>query len=101
MTQRTGFVLRVKPDRVDEYVRADREVWPEMLEALRAAGIRNYTIFGPRTIRSTCGCSSRSFGTSRPPRPRRAGLPRTTSGSSSSEARWVRVQAGGHRKAAA
>ena len=41
MTQRVGFVLRVKPDRVDEYVLAHREVWPEMLEALKDAGIRN------------------------------------------------------------
>jgi L-rhamnose mutarotase len=45
MTQRSAFVLQVKPDRIDEYVRAHREVWPEMLEALSAAGIRNYTIF--------------------------------------------------------
>jgi len=45
MTQRSAFVLRVKPDRVDEYVRAHREVWPEMLAALENAGIRNYTIF--------------------------------------------------------
>jgi L-rhamnose mutarotase len=45
MTQRMGFVLRVKPDRVDEYVLAHREVWPEMLDALKDAGIRNYTIF--------------------------------------------------------
>jgi L-rhamnose mutarotase len=45
MTQRMGFVLRVKPDRVDEYVLAHREVWPEMLQALKDAGIRNYTIF--------------------------------------------------------
>jgi L-rhamnose mutarotase len=45
MTQRLGFVLRVKPDRVDEYVLAHREVWPGMLEALKSAGIRNYTIF--------------------------------------------------------
>jgi L-rhamnose mutarotase len=45
MTQRTAFVLDVRPDRIDEYVRAHREVWPEMLDALRAAGIRNYTIF--------------------------------------------------------
>jgi L-rhamnose mutarotase len=45
MTQRVGFVLRVKPDRVDEYVLAHREVWPEMLEALTDAGIQNYTIF--------------------------------------------------------
>jgi L-rhamnose mutarotase len=45
MTQRVGFVLRVKPDRVDEYVRAHAEVWPEMLDALKGAGISNYTIF--------------------------------------------------------
>src|SRR6266508_5857191 len=45
MTQRVGFVLRVKANKVDEYVRAHRDVWPEMLEALKTAGIRNYTIF--------------------------------------------------------
>jgi L-rhamnose mutarotase len=45
MTERTAFVLRVRPDRVDEYVAAHRAVWPEMLDALRGAGIRNYTIF--------------------------------------------------------
>jgi L-rhamnose mutarotase len=45
MTERSAFVLDVRPDCVDEYVEAHRTVWPEMLEALRAAGIRNYTIF--------------------------------------------------------
>ena len=45
MTQRSAFVLRVRPDKVDEYVEAHRSVWPEMLAALREAGIRNYTIF--------------------------------------------------------
>jgi len=45
MTERRGFVVRVKPEKVDEYVEAHRRVWPEMLEALRGAGIRNYTIF--------------------------------------------------------
>jgi L-rhamnose mutarotase len=45
MTQRQGFVLRVKPEKIDEYVEAHRHVWPEMLQALRDAGIRNYTIF--------------------------------------------------------
>jgi L-rhamnose mutarotase len=45
MTQRSAFVLRVRPDRIDEYVAAHREVWPELLDALRAAGIRNYSIF--------------------------------------------------------
>jgi L-rhamnose mutarotase len=45
MTQRSAFVLHVKPDRIDEYVAAHRDVWPEMLDALRGAGIRNYSIF--------------------------------------------------------
>ena len=45
MTERSAFVLRVRPDRIDEYVEAHRTVWPEMLDALRGAGIRNYTIF--------------------------------------------------------
>jgi L-rhamnose mutarotase len=45
MTERQGFVLRVKPACVEEYIEAHRQVWPEMLQALRNAGIRNYTIF--------------------------------------------------------
>lgn len=45
MTERTAFVLRVRPDRLEEYVHAHEAVWPEMLEAIRQAGIRNYTIF--------------------------------------------------------
>jgi L-rhamnose mutarotase len=45
VTQRSAFVLRVQPERVDEYVEAHRNVWPEMLDALRGAGIRNYSIF--------------------------------------------------------
>jgi L-rhamnose mutarotase len=45
MPERSAFVLRVRPDKVDEYVEAHRRVWPEMLVALKEAGIRNYTIF--------------------------------------------------------
>jgi L-rhamnose mutarotase len=45
MTQRSAFVLKVRPDRIDEYVEAHRNVWPDILAALREAGIRNYTIF--------------------------------------------------------
>ena len=45
MTQRSAFVLRVRPDKLDQYVEAHRNVWPELLAALRDAGIRNYTIF--------------------------------------------------------
>jgi L-rhamnose mutarotase len=45
MTQHAAFVLHVRPGRIDEYVSAHANVWPEMLQALRDAGIRNYTIF--------------------------------------------------------
>jgi L-rhamnose mutarotase len=45
MTQRSAFVLHVRPDKIDAYVEAHRSVWPELLAALREAGITNYTIF--------------------------------------------------------
>ena len=39
------FLLRVKPDRVEEYKEHHRSVDPEMLQALSDAGIRNYSVF--------------------------------------------------------
>ena len=43
--ERVCFALQVRPDRLDEYKRRHREVWPEMLDALRDAGWRNYSLF--------------------------------------------------------
>jgi L-rhamnose mutarotase len=43
--ERIGFVMKVQPGRHEEYVRRHASVWPDMLEALRAAGARNYSIF--------------------------------------------------------
>jgi len=40
-----AWVLGVRPGYEDEYVRRHREIWPEMVEALRSAGISNYSIF--------------------------------------------------------
>jgi L-rhamnose mutarotase len=42
---RVCFILRVRPDRLDEYRARHRAVWPEMLEALRETGWRNYSLF--------------------------------------------------------
>ncbi|WHT16433.1 L-rhamnose mutarotase [Crossiella sp. CA-258035] len=42
---RVCFTLRVRPDRIAEYRERHREVWPEMLAALRAAGWRDYSLF--------------------------------------------------------
>ncbi len=39
------FQLQVRPDRIAEYVRRHQAVWPEMLDALRATGWRNYSLF--------------------------------------------------------
>jgi L-rhamnose mutarotase len=43
--QRVCFVMHLKPDRVDDYLAAHTEVWPEMLDALRTAGWHNYSLF--------------------------------------------------------
>ena len=40
-----AWVLEVRPGYEDEYKRRHEEIWPEMLEALRKAGVRNYSIF--------------------------------------------------------
>jgi len=45
MTQRICFRLNVRPETRDEYVRRHGEVWPEMLDALRGSGWRNYSLF--------------------------------------------------------
>jgi L-rhamnose mutarotase len=43
--QRVCFVLHVKPERLEEYKRRHRAVWPEMLSALRETGWGNYSLF--------------------------------------------------------
>ena len=43
--QRACFLLRVKPERLDEYLHAHDPVWPEMLAVMREAGIRSYAMF--------------------------------------------------------
>lgn len=43
--QRICFALQVKPDRLEEYKRRHRDVWPEMLNALRETGWSNYSLF--------------------------------------------------------
>jgi len=43
--ERVCFLLRVRPDRLEEYKARHREVWPDMLDALRATGWTNYSLF--------------------------------------------------------
>lgn len=43
--KRIGFLLKVKPERLDEYKAHHRAVWPEMQDALRRTGWHNYSLF--------------------------------------------------------
>lgn len=43
--ERIGFSLKVKKDKLEEYKKHHAAVWPELLDAIRKHGMRNYSIF--------------------------------------------------------
>jgi L-rhamnose mutarotase len=43
--KRIGFLLKVRPDKLEEYKNHHEAVWPEMQDALRRTGWRNYSLF--------------------------------------------------------
>ena len=43
--KRVGFLLKVRQDKVEEYKKHHKAVWPEMLDALRRTGWHNYWLF--------------------------------------------------------
>lgn len=43
--KRVGFLLKVRPDKIEEYKARHQEVWPDMLDALRRTGWHNYSLF--------------------------------------------------------
>ena len=45
LMERLCHVFRSRPGREEEYVRRHVEIWPEMVEAMKAAGFANYTLF--------------------------------------------------------
>lgn len=51
--ERYAWKAVVKEGMLEEYVRRHQEIWPELVEVLRQAGIVNYTIWN---------CSSELFG---------------------------------------
>lgn len=42
---RVCFTLRVRPEKLDEYIARHSPVWPEMLAEIDAAGWTNYSLF--------------------------------------------------------
>ncbi len=43
--QRVAFLLKVRPDRIEEYKAHHQAVWPEMRAALQRTGWHNYSLF--------------------------------------------------------
>jgi L-rhamnose mutarotase len=43
--KRYAFMLRLNPGVAEEYEKAHREVWPEMLTLLKSVGISEYSIY--------------------------------------------------------
>lgn len=43
--KRIGQTIRLRPEATEEYKRIHVKIWPEIEEAIRAAGITNYSIF--------------------------------------------------------
>ena len=43
--KRYGSVIRVKPDRLEEYRHYHEKVWPSVLKTIKACHIRNYSIY--------------------------------------------------------
>ena len=43
--KRNGMVLKVRPDKLEEYKRLHAAVWPAVLRMIRECNIRNYSIY--------------------------------------------------------
>jgi L-rhamnose mutarotase len=48
MTTRSCFLLRVRPEKLEPYLRDHENVWAEMQDALTEAGWRDYSLFVDR-----------------------------------------------------
>jgi len=43
--QRMGMLIRIRPEKIDEYKKLHADAWPEVLRQIHNSNIRNYTIF--------------------------------------------------------
>ena len=43
--QRVAFKMKLHPGRIDEYKRRHDQLWPELKQLLKQAGIEDYSIF--------------------------------------------------------
>ena len=45
MPKRYGSVIRVRPEKLDEYTRLHADPWPEVIATIRDCNISNYSIY--------------------------------------------------------
>ncbi len=43
--KRYGMVIKLKPDRIEEYRKLHADAWPDVLKAISKGNIQNYSIF--------------------------------------------------------
>ena len=43
--QRHGSLIKLRPEKLDDYKQLHANVWPEVLQMIRQCNIRNYSIF--------------------------------------------------------
>tara|TARA_B100001971_G_C18081194_1_gene478404 strand:+ start:655 stop:882 length:228 start_codon:yes stop_codon:yes gene_type:complete len=43
--ERACFTFEIYPDKADEYKQRHDEIWPELVEAIENAGLKNYSLF--------------------------------------------------------
>lgn len=43
--QRFGSIIKIKPDRFEEYKKCHTAVWPDVLKMIKACHIQNYSIY--------------------------------------------------------
>lgn len=45
MAERVAFRMRVHPDKIAEYKKRHDEIWPDLVKALKDAGVSDYSIW--------------------------------------------------------
>lgn len=43
--KRVGSIIKVKPEKLEEYKKLHRNVWPEVLDMIKQCNIQNYSIY--------------------------------------------------------
>ena len=43
--QRIAFLIRVRPEKLTDYLKLHNPIWPELAAELKASGIRNYSLW--------------------------------------------------------